>query len=244
MYDQQQREADIYRQQQEQQIQMQMWVRKPQHICEPFACRQQQQLYEEQQRMMQQQEESSMSMSSMQQQQVTSSSSSMRQEQSSSSSMRQEQHSSSSMQQETKQETRVVKQVLSALKKWLLVFFIPGGAGGEEARGDVWRRVQAGPEDEEAGGRGSGGGEADSGSPEGGQDEEASPTRASPTQGDHHGLFLPLFSLQTNPKEINVVAGDGKTVKLVLGGENELEDCRKQVERNWTYFISSSSSFP
>merc|ERR1719391_1098229 len=31
------------------------------------------------------------------------------------------------------------------------------------------------------------------------------------------------------PKEITVVAGDGKPVKIHLGGENELEDCRRQV---------------
>merc|ERR1719365_342526 len=31
------------------------------------------------------------------------------------------------------------------------------------------------------------------------------------------------------PKEIPVVAGDGKPVKIHLGGENELEDCRRQV---------------
>merc|ERR1719341_402314 len=31
------------------------------------------------------------------------------------------------------------------------------------------------------------------------------------------------------PKEITVVAGDGKAVKIHLGGENELEDCRRQV---------------
>jgi len=30
-------------------------------------------------------------------------------------------------------------------------------------------------------------------------------------------------------KEITVIAGDGKAVKMVLGGEKELEDCRKQV---------------
>merc|ERR1719178_137682 len=31
------------------------------------------------------------------------------------------------------------------------------------------------------------------------------------------------------PKEITVVAGDGKSVKIHLGGEKELEDCRRQV---------------
>jgi len=31
------------------------------------------------------------------------------------------------------------------------------------------------------------------------------------------------------PKEITVVAGDGKQVKVTLGGEKELEDCRRQV---------------
>merc|ERR1711990_1053087 len=31
------------------------------------------------------------------------------------------------------------------------------------------------------------------------------------------------------PKEITVVAGDGKPVKIHLGGENDLEDCRRQV---------------
>merc|ERR1740123_1314410 len=31
------------------------------------------------------------------------------------------------------------------------------------------------------------------------------------------------------PKEITVVAGDGKSVKVLLGGEKELEDCRRQV---------------
>ena len=30
-------------------------------------------------------------------------------------------------------------------------------------------------------------------------------------------------------QEITVVAGDGKPVKIHLGGENELEDCRRQV---------------
>jgi len=182
MYDQQQREADIYRQQQEQQIQMQM---------------QQQQLYEEQQRMMQQQEESSMNMSSMQQQQqVTSSSSSMRHEQSSSSSMRQEQHSSSSMQQETKQETRVVKQVVQEVKR-------PAGMSDEEFKQvQRMKRLEA---------------EAQ---------EEVRQTLAAQREAKMKKLHPPA---PPPPKEINVVAGDGKTVKLVLGGENELEDCRKQV---------------
>merc|ERR1719350_1904974 len=31
------------------------------------------------------------------------------------------------------------------------------------------------------------------------------------------------------PKEITVIAGDGKSVKIHLGGEKELEDCRRQV---------------
>merc|ERR1711990_668660 len=31
------------------------------------------------------------------------------------------------------------------------------------------------------------------------------------------------------PKEITVVAGDGKAVKVMLGAEKELEDCRRQV---------------
>ena len=30
-------------------------------------------------------------------------------------------------------------------------------------------------------------------------------------------------------QEITVVAGDGKSVKIHLGGEKELEDCRRQV---------------
>lgn len=30
-------------------------------------------------------------------------------------------------------------------------------------------------------------------------------------------------------QEITVIAGDGKAVKVMLGAEKELEDCRRQV---------------
>ena len=78
-----------------------------------------------------------------------------------------------------------------------------------------------------------------------GKDEETAPTSASSAKG-----FCPLkvfgflkwfvcwkFSspesfgpkIMRHFQEITVVAGDGKSVKIHLGGEKELEDCRRQV---------------
>ena len=45
-------------------------------------------------------------------------------------------------------------------------------------------------------------------------------------------LFVPQSCHMSHvfiSQEITVVAGDGKPVKIHLGGENELEDCRRQV---------------
>ena len=68
-----------------------------------------------------------------------------------------------------------------------------------------------------------------------GKDEETAPTSTSSAKGfslSSECLLTPeifctkiMFYFQ----EITVVAGDGKPVKIHLGGENELEDCRRQV---------------
>ena len=50
--------------------------------------------------------------------------------------------------------------------------------------------------------------------------------------GNHCGCWN-MFYLQ----EITVVAGDGKPVKIHLGGENELEDCRRQVNLYIYFYI-------
>merc|ERR1719369_2753075 len=166
----------------------------------------QQRLYEEEQsRMMQQQEESSMqsfsssSSSSMQKQQTTSSSS-MRQEQSSS--MRQEQ--SSSMRQEQSSSVQM-QQETKMTKQVHQVTETASSLGMSEEEFKQHQRMKR---------------------LEAEAQEEVRQTLAAQREAKIKKLHPPA---PPPPKEITVVAGDGKPVKIHLGGENELEDCRRQV---------------
>merc|ERR1712158_280684 len=156
--------------------------------------------------MMQQQEESSMqqqhsfSSSSVQQQKTSSSSSSMRQEQSSS--MRQEQ--SSSMRQEQSSSMQM-QQETEMTKKVHQVTETASSLGMSEEEFKQHQRMKR---------------------LEAEAQEEVRQTLAAQREAKMKKLHPPA---PPPPKEITVVAGDGKPVKIHLGGENELEDCRRQV---------------
>merc|ERR1719507_1861923 len=165
--------------------------------------------------MMQQQEESSMQQMQMQmeqqrmyeeqessmQQQQSFSSSSVQQQQtsSSSSSMRQEQ--SSSMRQEQSSSMQM-QQETKMTKKVTETASSLGMSEEEFKQHSRMKRLEA---------------EAQ---------EEVRQTLAAQREAKMKKLHPPA---PPPPKEITVVAGDGKSVKIHLGGEKELEDCRRQV---------------
>merc|ERR1719285_1413897 len=165
------------------------------------ASQYEQQMYEEQQRMMQQQEESSM------QQQQSFSSSSVQQQQtsSSSSSMRQEVTSSSSSSMRQEQSSSVQMQQETKMTKQVHQVTETASSLGmseeEFKQHSRMKRLEA---------------EAQ---------EEVRQTLAAQREAKMKKLHPPA---PPPPKEITVVAGDGKPVKIHLGGENELEDCRRQ----------------
>merc|ERR1712227_844283 len=153
--------------------------------------------------MMQQQEESSMqqsfSSSSMQKQQTTSSSS-MRQEQSSS--MRQEQTSSMRQEQSSSVQMQQETKMTKQVHQVTETASSLGMSEEEFKQHQRMKRLEA---------------EAQ---------EEVRQTLAAQREAKMKKLHPPA---PPPPKEITVVAGDGKPVKIHLGGENELEDCRRQV---------------
>merc|ERR1719432_674829 len=165
------------------------------------ASQYEQQMYEQQQRVMQQQEESSMQQ---QQQQSFSSSSSVQQQQtsSSSSSMRQEQ--SSTMRQEQSSSMQM-QQETKMTKKVHQVTETASSLGMSEEEFKQHQRMKR---------------------LEAEAQEEVRQTLAAQREAKMKKLHPPA---PPPPKEITVVAGDGKPVKIHLGGENELEDCRRQV---------------
>merc|ERR1719430_2698967 len=164
----------------------------------------QQRLYEEQERMMQQQEECSMqqtSNSSMRHEQT--SSSSMRHEQTSSSSMRQEQSSSSSMKSSMQQQQQ--QQEVVTTKKVHQVTETAKSLGMSEEEFKQHSRMKR---------------------LEAEAQEEVRQTLAAQREAKMKKLHPPA---PPPPKEITVIAGDGKAVKIHLGGEPEQEDSRRQV---------------
>merc|ERR1719458_265619 len=160
----------------------------------------QQRMYEEQQRMMQQQEESSMQ----QQQQQSFSSSSVQQQQtsSSSSSMRQEQTSSMRQEQSSSMQMQQETKMTKKVQQVTETASSLGMSEEEFKQHQRMKRLEA---------------EAQ---------EEVRQTLAAQREAKMKKLHPPA---PPPPKEITVIAGDGKAVKVMLGAEKELEDCRRQV---------------
>jgi hypothetical protein len=196
-------QASQYEQQMYEQQQREAQIYEQQQQQQMQMQMEQQRMYEEQQRMMQQQEESSMQ----QQQQQSFSSSSVQQQQkqqtsSSSSSMRQEQ--SSSMRQEQSSSMQM-QQETKMTKKVHQVTETASSLGMSEEEFKQHSRMKR---------------------LEAEAQEEVRQTLAAQREAKMKKLHPPA---PPPPKEITVVAGDGKSVKIHLGGEKELEDCRRQV---------------
>merc|ERR1719361_3287724 len=162
--------------------------------------------------MMQQQEESMMQQqeeSSMQQQSFSSSSVQKQQQQqtssSSSSSMRQEQSSSSNMRQQEQSSSMQMQQETKMTRQVHQVTETASSLGMSEEEFKQHQRMKR---------------------LEAEAQEEVRQTLAAQREAKMKKLHPPA---PPPPKEITVVAGDGKPVKIHLGGENELEDCRRQV---------------
>merc|ERR1719225_933926 len=153
--------------------------------------------------MMQQQEESSMQ----QQQSFSSSSSSVQQQQKQqTSSMRQEQQSSSSSSIRQEQSSSMQMQQETKMTKQVhQVTETASSLGMSEEEFKQHQRMKR---------------------LEAEAQEEVRQTLAAQREAKMKKLHPPA---PPPPKEITVVAGDGKPVKIHLGGENELEDCRRQV---------------
>merc|ERR1719206_1297834 len=196
-------QASQYEQQMYEQQQREAQIYEQQQQQQLQMQMEQQRLYEEQSRMMQQQEESSMqqsfSSSSMAKQQTTSSSS-MRQEQSSS--MRQEQTSSMRQEQSSSVQMQQETKMTKQVHQVTETASSLGMSEEEFKQHQRMKRLEA---------------EAQ---------EEVRQTLAAQREAKMKKLHPPA---PPPPKEITVVAGDGKQVKIHLGGENELEHCRRQV---------------
>jgi len=196
-------QASQYEQQMYEQQQREAQIYEQQQQQQMQMQMEQQRLYEEQERMMQQQEECSMqqtSNSSMRHEQT--SSSSMRHEQTSSSSMRQEQSSSSSMKSSMQQQQQ---QEVVTTKKVHQVTETAKSLGMSEEEFKQHSRMKR---------------------LEAEAQEEVRQTLAAQREAKMKKLHPPA---PPPPKEITVIAGDGKAVKVMLGAEKELEDCRRQV---------------
>merc|ERR1719225_1243986 len=153
--------------------------------------------------MMQQQEESSMQ----QQQSFSSSSSSVQQQQkqqtsSSSSSMRQEQTSSMRQEQSSSMQMQQETKMTKQVHQVTETASSLGMSEEEFKQHQRMKRLEA---------------EAQ---------EEVRQTLAAQREAKMKKLHPPA---PPPPKEITVIAGDGKAVKVMLGAEKELEDCRRQV---------------
>merc|ERR1719382_60617 len=199
-------QASQYEQQMYEQQQREAQIYEQQQQQQMQMQMEQQRLYEEQSRMMQQQEESSMqqsfsssSSSSMQKQQTTSSSS-MRQEQSSS--MRQEQTSSMRQEQSSSVQMQQETKMTKQVHQVTETASSLGMSEEEFKQHQRMKRLEA---------------EAQ---------EEVRQTLAAQREAKMKKLHPPA---PPPPKEITVIAGDGKAVKVMLGAEKELEDCRRQV---------------
>merc|ERR1711990_567586 len=194
-------QASQYEQQMYEQQQREAQIYEQQQQQQMQMQMEQQRMYEEQNRMMQQQEESSM-----QQQSFSSSSVQQQQTSSSSSSMRQEQQEqqSSSMRQEQSSSMQM-QQETKMTKKVHQVTETASSLGMSEEEFKQHSRMKR---------------------LEAEAQEEVRQTLAAQREAKMKKLHPPA---PPPPKEITVVAGDGKPVKIHLGGENELEDCRRQV---------------
>merc|ERR1711971_457881 len=196
-------QASQYEQQMYEQQQREAQIYEQQQQQQMQMQMEQQRMYEEQQRMMQQQEESSMQ----QQQQQSFSSSSVQQKQtssssSSSSSMRQEQSSSMRQEQSSSMQMQQETKVTKKVHQVTETASSLGMSEEEFKQHSRMKRLEA---------------EAQ---------EEVRQTLAAQREAKMKKLHPPA---PPPPKEITVVAGDGKSVKVHLGGEKELEDCRRQV---------------
>merc|ERR1719382_1983262 len=196
-------QASQYEQQMYEQQQREAQIYEQQQQQQMQMQMEQQRMYEEQQRMMQQQEESSM------QQSFSFSSSSVQQQQqtsSSSSSMRQEVSSSSSSSMRQEQSSSVQMQQETKMTKQVHQVTETASSLGmseeEFKQHSRMKRLEA---------------EAQ---------EEVRQTLAAQRDAKMKKLHPPA---PPPPKEITVIAGDGKAVKVMLGAEKELEDCRRQV---------------
>jgi len=197
-------QASQYEQQMYEQQQREAQIYEQQQQQQMQMQMEQQRMYEEQQRMMQQQEESSM------QQQSFSSSSVQKQQQqqtssSSSSSMRQEQSSSSSSMRQEQSSSMQMQQETKMTRQVHQVTETASSLGMSEEEFKQHQRMKR---------------------LEAEAQEEVRQTLAAQREAKMKKLHPPA---PPPPKEITVVAGDGKPVKIHLGGENELEDCRRQV---------------
>jgi len=193
-------QASQYEQQMYEQQQREAQIYEQQQQQQMQMQMEQQRMYEEQQRMMQQQEESSM------QQQSFSSSSSVQQQQqtssSSSSSMRKEQSSSMRQEQSSSMQMQQETKMTKQVHQSTETASSLGMSEEEFKQHSRMKRLEA---------------EAQ---------EEVRQTLAAQREAKMKKLHPPA---PPPPKEITVVAGDGKSVKVLLGGEKELEDCRRQV---------------
>lgn len=193
-------QASQYEQQMYEQQQREAQIYEQQQQQQMQMQMEQQRMYEEQQRMMQQQEESSM-----QQQSFSSSSSNVQQQQtssSSSSSMRKEQSSSMRQEQSSSMQMQQETKMTKQVHQSSETASSLGMSEEEFKQHSRMKRLEA---------------EAQ---------EEVRQTLAAQREAKMKKLHPPA---PPPPKEITVVAGDGKSVKVLLGGEKELEDCRRQV---------------
>jgi len=206
-------EQQMYEQQMFEQQQREAEIYQQQQQQQLEMQMQQQQLYEEQQQLMQQQQESSMQM---QMQSSSQKSSSMQQQQTSSmqqhsSSMQQQsssvQQQSSSIQQQTssmQQQSSSVQQS-SSMQKRQQKTETAQSLGMSEAEFTQHQRMQR---------------------LEAEAQEEVRQTLAKQREAKMKKLHPPA---PPPPKEITVIAGDGKAVKVKLGGDSEEADSRRQV---------------
>merc|ERR1711990_1048099 len=194
-------QASQYEQQMYEQQQREAQIYEQQQQQQMQMQMEQQRMYEEQNRMMQQQEESSM-----QQQSFSSSRVQQQQTSSSSSSMRQEQQSSSSSSIRQEQSSSMQMQQETKMTKQVHQVTETASSLGmseeEFKQHSRMKRLEA---------------EAQ---------EEVRQTLAAQREAKMKKLHPPA---PPPPKEITVIAGDGKAVKVMLGAEKELEDCRRQV---------------
>merc|ERR1719220_3087740 len=167
-----------------------------------------QQMYEQQQREAQiyeQQQQQQMQMQMEQQRMYEEQQRMMQQQASSSSSMRQEQSSSSSSMRQEQSSSMQMQQETKMTRQVHQVTETASSLGMSEEEFKQHQRMKR---------------------LEAEAQEEVRQTLAAQREAKMKKLHPPA---PPPPKEITVIAGDGKAVKVMLGAEKELEDCRRQV---------------